>query len=91
MGLPMAKNLAAATAGSEGGGEVHVYDLNAGAVSDAPRTTIYSSVSTFLTIFLFLQKEEAVAPCILGGSGNGGSKDGILSVIRGISRRCTCN
>lgn len=36
MGLPMAKNLAAATAGSEGGGEVHVYDLNAGAVSDAP-------------------------------------------------------
>ena len=35
MGLPMAKNLAAATAGSEGGGEVHVYDLNAGAVSDA--------------------------------------------------------
>lgn len=28
--------LAAAKVGSGGGGEVHVYDLNAGAVSDAP-------------------------------------------------------
>ena len=81
--------LAAATAGSEGVGEVHVYDLNAGAVSDAPWNNDIYIYHIHFSDHSFFTKGRSRCP--FGGSGNGGGKDGILSAIRGISRRCTCN